>query len=186
MVVLFDSWRPGYSAEFADAQSSNPSMTKQAVLKRKYRYHRMKLAPLSSGAKLQYACSVAKMKIRSSRDRLYLRHWGMAERVLKYFGIPLPHFMHNVSLKTIDSVRAFKGLPFDGRITLIRATEAPYLPQADPACGWNKLAKGGVEVLFTPGTHETMFLEPNLSALGKILHNCIERAGTETVGSAKL
>jgi thioesterase domain-containing protein len=179
MVVLFDSWRPGYAAEFANSHASNPELGKRAVLKRKYRYHKMMLAPLSAGAKMKYAYNVTEIKIRSSRDKLYLRHWGMAERILKWFGFPLPHFMHNVSLKTIDSVRQFKGQPFAGKIILIRATDAPYLPQADPACGWNELAKGGVEVLFTPGTHESMFMEPNLSALGKILQQCFEQTSHE-------
>lgn len=176
MVVLFDSWRPGYAAEFSKLQASNPNMSRQAVLKRKVRYHRLKLKPLNLRGKAKYSWEVITTKIRSSRDKLYLRHWDMAQLFLNRFGIPLPHFMHNVSLKTILSVQAFKGKPFPGRITLIRATEAPYLPQADPACGWNDLALGGVDVFFTPGTHESMFVEPNLSDLGKILHGNFERA----------
>ena len=179
MVVLFDSWRPGYAAEFTATHSASPEMSRKAVLKRKYRYHRKMLAPLSPSARLKYAYDAMGMKVRSSRDKLYLRHWKMAERVFKWFGFALPHFMHNVSLKTIDSVRQFKGQPFPGRITLIRATEVPYLPQADPACGWNELARAGVEVLFTPGSHESMFLEPNLSTLGKTLQNCFRRASQE-------
>ncbi len=178
VVVLFDSWRPGYAAELAKMHAADSRMSRRAVLSRKYRFHRMKLEQqLTNTGKIRYLSHTVRNKLRSSRDRLYLRHWAFAERLFNLFGAPLPHFMHNISLKTLNSVQGYKGKPYSGHITLIRATDAPYFPGADPACGWNELAKGGVDVRFAPGTHETMFLEPNLSALGEILYDCFEQAG---------
>jgi hypothetical protein len=84
--------------------------------------------------------------------------------------------MHNVSHNTLTAVRNYRGQPYNGRITLVRATDAPYLPDADPACGWNEMALSGVEVLFTPGNHESMFLTPNLPTLGELVNSCIEKA----------
>jgi thioesterase domain-containing protein/acyl-coenzyme A synthetase/AMP-(fatty) acid ligase len=173
-VVLFDSWRPGYAAELEKMQAADSRMAFRSVLNRKYRFHRMKLEPLTKMGKIRYLSHTVKSKLRSSRDRLYLRHWALAERLFHLFGAPLPHFMHNISLKTLSSVQGYKGKPYSGHVTLIRATDAPYIPGADPACGWNAVAQGGVDVRFAPGTHETMFLEPNLSALGEILSSCFE------------
>lgn len=182
MVLLFDSWRPGYAAELASAQADDPQATVRAALGRKYRFHRMQLSGRSATSKLKYLGGVVAMKLRSSRDKLFLRHWGLAQRLFTRFGLSLPHFMYSVSLKTVNTVSTFKGGVYPGRITLIRATEAPYIPHADPACGWNALAQEGVQVLFSPGTHESMFVEPNLTALGEILHNCFERAATVASG----
>lgn len=173
-VVLFDSWHPGYAAKFAEDQRTNPNMGFRAVLRRKYHFHHMELRTLSMSGRLRYISDAVAMKIRSSRQKFYLKHWALAERLFRTLGIPLPQFMHNVSLKTLVAVREFRGKPFAGNITLIRAEESPYLPQADPACGWNQVATHGVDVHFTPGTHESMFLEPHLSALGKLLERCLE------------
>jgi non-ribosomal peptide synthetase component F/thioesterase domain-containing protein len=173
-VVLFDSWHPGYAAKFAEDQSTNPDMALRAVLNRKYRFHQMNLKKLSTAGRVRYISEAVAAKIRSSRQKLYLTHWAFAQYLFRSFGIPLPHFTHNVSMKTLAAVREFRGEPFSGPITLIRAAEAPYLPKADPACGWNELARGGVDVHFTPGTHESMFLEPNLSTLGKLLTRCLD------------
>jgi thioesterase domain-containing protein len=174
VVVLFDSWRPGYAAELAS--TPNPHMTMKSALRRRYRFHRMMLERLTSIDKAKYLWNAVASKLRSSRNKFYLRHWAIAERLFTRFGLPLPHFMHNVSLKTLDSVKDYKPRPYVGNMTLIRAVEAPYVPQAHPSCGWNSVVQGEVEVFFTPGTHESMFLEPNLSALGEILQNCLERA----------
>jgi non-ribosomal peptide synthetase component F/thioesterase domain-containing protein len=176
MVVLFDSWRPGYFAEYTAEQAANPQMTRSAILARKYRFHRRNLQQLSAVGKVNYFLGMGFAKVRSSRDRLFLKHWGLAHRLFTRFGMPLPHFMHNVSRNTLDLVQNYHGRPYPGCITLIRAAYAPYLPQADQACGWNTLAEGGVEVFFAPGTHESMFLEPNLSALAEILDNCFAKA----------
>ncbi len=176
MVILFDSWRPGYAAELAALLEKDPNMTKKAVLRRKYRFHQKSLERLSTPEKILYFWGRGVGKLRSMRSKLFLNHWSTAQRLFNWFGMPLPPFMHNVSRSTLDAIKEYKGRPFPGRITLIRAAQAPYFPQADPACGWNTLALQGVDVRFTPGDHETMFLEPNLSALGEILTNCFEKA----------
>jgi non-ribosomal peptide synthetase component F/thioesterase domain-containing protein len=175
MVVLFDSWRPGYAAELAVQQKHMPEMTLRARLDRKLRFHRGKLQPLSPRGQLKYAWNAIKQKVSSTRGRLYLKHWAFAQRLFQSLGLPLPHFMHNVSLQTFESIRTYSGQSFPGRITLIRATDAIYIPGAEPACGWGALASKGVDVQWAPGNHETMFIEPNLSVVGDILRGSLEK-----------
>jgi len=174
-VVLFDSWRPGYAAELAVQQKHMPEMTLRARLDRKMRFHRQKLEPLSPRGKARYAWNAIKQKVASTRGKLFLKHWAFAQRLFHSLGLPLPHFMHNVSLQTFESIRTYSGDPFPGRITLIRATDAIYIPGAEPACGWGALASKGVDVQWAPGNHETMFIEPNLSVVGDILRNSLEQ-----------
>ena len=84
--------------------------------------------------------------------------------------------MHNVSLETMEAIRTYDGLPFLGPITLIRATDAVYIPGAEPGCGWGALASKGINVVWAPGTHESMFIEPNLQVVGDIVRNSLEKA----------
>jgi len=174
MVVLFDSWRPGYAAELAVQQRHMPEMTLRARLDRKMRFHRGKLQPLSPRGRARYAWNAIKQKVSSTRGKLYLKHWAFAQRLFQSLGLPLPHFMHNVSLQTFESIRTYSGKSFPGRITLIRATDAIYIPGAEPACGWGAMAFKGVDVQWAPGNHETMFVEPNLRVVGDILRRSLE------------
>ncbi len=176
MVVLFDSWRPGYAAELAAQHKRMPEMTLRARLRRKYLYHRFKMQPLSDWKRVRYAWNAIAQKLSSTRSKLYLRHWGFAQRLFRQFGLPLPHFMHNVSLQTLEAIRTYSGRPLPAPITLIRATDSVYIPGAEPGCGWGALAASGIEIEWAPGTHESMFVEPNLSVVGDILRNSLAKA----------
>ncbi len=176
MVVLFDSWRPGYAAELAAQHKRMPEMALRARLRRKYLYHRSKMQPLSDWNRVKYAWHAVAQKLSSTRARLYLRHWGFAQRLFSQFGLPLPNFMHNVSLQTMEAIRTYHGQPYPGRITLIRATDSVYIPGAEPGCGWGALASKGIDVEWAPGTHESMFVEPNLRVVGDILRKSLAKA----------
>jgi thioesterase domain-containing protein len=73
-------------------------------------------------------------------------------------------------------VAQYKCDPFPCRITLMRATDWQQIPGADIDCGWAQIAADGVDVLWAPGNHESMFKEPHLSVVGKMLSERLERA----------
>jgi thioesterase domain-containing protein/non-ribosomal peptide synthetase component F/acyl carrier protein len=176
-LVLFDSWRPGYAAELAKEQAGSAEMTLRARLSRKYRFHIRRFAPLSTGQKFQYTASAFANKFASVRDRLYLKNWAIAEWFCRRFGLPLPHFMHNVSLTTLNSLKEYRGIaPYTGSLTLIRAKEAPYIPGAQEHCGWNSIVTGDVNVVWANGDHESMFLEPHLQTVGELLRQGLSDA----------
>ncbi|MFT4114989.1 phosphopantetheine-binding protein, partial [Silvibacterium sp.] len=175
-VILFDSWRPGYAREVATQQAAQGKLTWITRARWKYAFHAKQLRPLSFGGKSQYLWAAAKHKLTGMRDELYLRNWALARWLSKQLGFALPHFMHNISLDTLNAVAQYECDPFACRITLMRATESHHVPGAEPACGWGQIAAEGVEVLWAPGTHESMFKEPNLSVVGKMLTERLERA----------
>lgn len=176
-LILFDSWRPGYSTELAKEQAGTSEMSFTARLGRKYRFHRNRWRTLSAEQKIRYVAAAIGAKIGSVRNRVYLKNWAIAEWFCHRFGLPLPHFMHNVSLTTLNSLKEYRGVePYFGSITLIRAEEAPYIPGAKEHCGWDAIVKGGVKVLWAPGDHESMFLEPHLQTVGRLLHQGLEEA----------
>jgi thioesterase domain-containing protein len=116
-------------------------------------------------------------KFASVKNRFYLKNWAIAEMLCKRFGLSLPHFMHNVSLTTLNSLKEYKGVePYSGSLTLIRAEQAPYFPGAKESCGWDAIVKGGVNVMWAPGDHESMFLDPHLQKVGELLRKSLAEA----------
>jgi thioesterase domain-containing protein len=176
-LVLFDSWRPGYAAELAREQAGTPEMSLRARLDRKLRFHKRQWARLSGSQKARYVVTVFANKFASVRNRIYLKNWAIAELFCRKFGLTLPHFMHNVSLTTLNSLKEYRGIePYAGSLTLIRAEEAPYIPGAKEHCGWDAIVKGGVKVLWATGNHESMFLDPHLQKVGQYLREGLAEA----------
>ena len=176
-LVLFDSWRPGYAAELAREQAGMPEMSLRATLYRKYRFHRNRWNTLSFNQRIRYVSLAISNKFSSLRSKFYLKNWAFAEWFCHRFGLPLPHFMHNVSLTTLNSLKEYRGVePYPGSMTLIRAKEAPYIPGAKEHCGWESIVLGGVKVLWAPGDHESMFLAPNLHTVGEFLRQSLAEA----------
>jgi thioesterase domain-containing protein/acyl carrier protein len=176
LVILFDSWRPGYAEELAAQQASEGKNTWVARAQWKYNFHAKKLRTLSLGGKARYLWTAASHKVKSGRDAMYLRHWATVRWLSKQLGFALPHFMHNISLDTLNAAARYECDPFPCRIILMRATESHHIPGSDPACGWAQIAADGVDVLWAPGNHESMFKEPHLSVVGKMLSERLERA----------
>jgi thioesterase domain-containing protein len=79
-----------------------------------------------------------------------------------------------------DMLDAYRPLPWQGRIVLLRAQTQPLLLWHDEAAlGWSGLARGGMEIITLPGNHMTMMREPSVSALATALRACIRRVSAE-------
>ena len=59
----------------------------------------------------------------------------------------------------------YKPKSYAGRVTLLRTRRQPFLCSFDPFYGWGDLAEGGVEIHLIPGSHEAIFVEPDVVAL---------------------
>ena len=80
----------------------------------------------------------------------------------------VPAFMKSAYDINYVAVQNYKLRPYDGRLTLFRATEqddasGPY------DLGWASIFTQGVQVYDLPGDHERIFLEPNIDALATSL-----------------
>ena len=64
--------------------------------------------------------------------------------------------------------------PFPGKIVLFRPSESPQLLEADETLGWGEIAVEGVRVEFVPGTHESMFKDPQLKIFGQKLREALK------------
>ncbi|MEO5817108.1 MAG: condensation domain-containing protein [Gemmatimonadaceae bacterium] len=68
--------------------------------------------------------------------------------------------------------------PYSGRVTLFRARNSSPRIHSDPLGGWGEVAGGGVDVIEVPGTHDSMFEQPHVVALGEAISHCIARLDT--------
>jgi thioesterase domain-containing protein/NAD(P)-dependent dehydrogenase (short-subunit alcohol dehydrogenase family)/acyl carrier protein len=66
--------------------------------------------------------------------------------------------------------------PYDGRITMFWARESYVNSTFRFRLGWSLLAPDKLEFRLVPGTHITMFEEPNVQVLAREMNECIRRA----------
>lgn len=71
---------------------------------------------------------------------------------------------------------SFVPRPYAGRVTLIRTRGQPFFCSLDPKYGWGELASEGVDVRIIPGSHEKIFVEPDICSLAQTLELCLSEA----------
>ena len=76
--------------------------------------------------------------------------------------------------------------PHQSKVTLILCREFAEGPKKkELVTQWERLAKGGLEVLEVPGRHHTLFVEPEVAGLAERLRECL-LDGTARTGAACL
>jgi thioesterase domain-containing protein len=70
--------------------------------------------------------------------------------------------------------RNFIQTSFDGRIAVFRTHRQPHNRIRDSQLGWGKLAKGGVDLHFIGGSHDTVLKEPYVQDLAAALKNYLQ------------
>lgn len=63
--------------------------------------------------------------------------------------------------------------PYGGAVTLLRTRGQPAWCSFEDDFSWSKLARGGVTVKHIPGSHENVFVEPNVKSLGESIEECL-------------
>jgi thioesterase domain-containing protein len=73
--------------------------------------------------------------------------------------------------------------PADLRVALLAAAQSDHLPADDPAAGWRRIARGGVEVVTVPGDHGSVLSPENAPAVARVLARLLNRADEATVST---
>jgi thioesterase domain-containing protein len=78
------------------------------------------------------------------------------------------HELKNVVWSAIErAVQAYQPRPYQGAVTLFRATDRRVSATYSRTLGWGRLARGGIRVIDVPGTHSTVLRpgsEPPMAA----------------------
>ena len=76
--------------------------------------------------------------------------------------------------------------PYKGSVTLLRTRGQPMCCSfADDFC-WGKLAYGGVKVRHVPGSHENIFVEPNVKFLAEQIEQCLADSMSTRIENQKI
>jgi thioesterase domain-containing protein/acyl carrier protein len=171
---LFDSWLPGYLDSIEHAET--PESRRYKTVGSKLRYHRYRLRGLGWWKKALYTWMLVARRTRETRYRFYLRNWERLYGLSKKYQFSLPQFMHNTSFETFSALKNYHGQRVPLRLTLIRASDSREVPGAVASCGWEQIAEKGVDVLWAPGDHETMFIGEHLKVTSEMVRHGLEAA----------
>ncbi|HLL48497.1 MAG TPA: alpha/beta fold hydrolase, partial [Longimicrobiaceae bacterium] len=75
----------------------------------------------------------------------------------------------------LAALHAYPAKPYGGAVLLLRAAE--HDPADTESAGWERLARGGVELHAVPGNHFTLVREPHAAALAGLLGRCLDGGG---------
>jgi thioesterase domain-containing protein len=169
MLALFDAEAPGF------LQASSNGKAVSARLRAAWRFHRERLRQATPRERIGYLLNrISKQPMRLV-ELFYMRHRSVIvwlQRTMPY----LPNVVFYNRWTQIVPVDQPVLAPIDAKIHLFRALDVLDLYMNDEAMGWTSVARGGVEVIFVPGDHETMFLEPQLSALRQKFAKAMQEA----------
>jgi len=96
--------------------------------------------------------------------------------------IELSHFPeHELKLWRVhlQALEAHRERDYSGRVTLLRTRGQPLFCSLEDDFCWSRLARGGVALRRIQGSHENIFLEPNVGPLAAELTACLEAASAE-------
>ncbi len=157
-------WRPDFSLKFAanlscwldDFFKSKPE-ERRAFVYRKGRAWRRKLA--------------RRLRLGSVHEQVDI------EEVIDISKFP----EHELRLWQIhlDLLNRHVSRPYAGRVTLFRTRGQPLFCSLEDDFGWGGLAQGGVEIKVVPGSHESVFMEPEVAALAAQLKTCLTETNIE-------
>ena len=108
-----------------------------------------------------------------------------AQGVFETARVPHGEGPHVIGLRRViraheHALRTFRPTPYEGRVHLFRASEAPSWDGVtfdDPTNGWGQIARGGVEVTHVPGTHQFILDPPWVDVLVREFGKALQRAG---------
>jgi thioesterase domain-containing protein len=73
----------------------------------------------------------------------------------------------------LNAGAAYHPKPYSGRVILLRTRGQAFLCSLDPRFGWGELAQDGVEIRMLAGSHENIFVEPDVRVLAAQVAACL-------------
>jgi thioesterase domain-containing protein len=119
---------------------------------------------------------VRKLRVASRRMARIFRRGNASSEVDLDEVIDVSHFPES-ELKFwrihLNALVAHVERPYAGAVTLLRTRGQPaWCSFAEDFC-WSQLARGGVTVKHLTGSHENIFVEPNVKSLAETIEGCL-------------
>ena len=168
LVALFDAERPGYRAEIRGGRTARVIAS--------VRFHRQRFRKVEGRQKLDYLRNVFLHQCGNIVEALFMHHRPLLLCLQRLLGFSLPDAVFNNTQSRLAAIQNCAPASYPGRVLLFRALDVPQIPYDDETLGWKDVADNGVEVVFVPGDHESMFHEPNVNSLRKRLLQAMQLA----------
>jgi natural product biosynthesis luciferase-like monooxygenase protein len=170
LVAMFDSFRPGWPKLRRGVPKPAYGLMHFA---HKAGFHFGNVARLRGRERWSYL-----------GDRARRAGFAVRSQAAKAVGKPSPLVRTQTSLS--DAYDAYEPKPYDGRITMLRATRMPSGIEDAPDLGWGGLPSEGVEVHEMPVYFMTGIAEPNVQVLAKTLAGCLAAPAEPERGGGRL
>jgi len=170
LLALFDTYGPGYPKRLASSGSSGQRLPR---LTARLDNIRSQLRLLTSRGKVQFVKQKAGKAFRLLK-RKWL--WKKNEFQIRYgqaTGRELPKDLQRNHKSIQEALETYLPRPFDGKLTLFRASIQPRGIVPDPLLGWGGLARGGIDLYESPGAHGAMTVDPYAESLAQHLRICL-------------
>jgi thioesterase domain-containing protein len=92
------------------------------------------------------------------------------------FADELSVYRQQLIVSHYQAKQAYQPGAYEGRVTLFRATVRPLLSTYDPEAAWKEIARGPLDVINVPSSHEGMFRTPHVNFLAEQLKQRIDQA----------
>jgi amino acid adenylation domain-containing protein len=179
LTAIMDSHGPGYPQH-------RPMMTWRRTLLRvveRVEHHVVSLVLLEHGRRGPYLSAKLRKGIRQ------FRRFGVAGLVLgdSIAGDPtVPEHLRIWEDELQAALRRHQYRPYEGSVVLFRASHQPHGIEPNPTLGWERVVRGGIEVVPVPGHHGTIIAEPRVRFLAAALAQCLNRASERTRGKTRV
>ena len=108
------------------------------------------------------------------KEKIMSRTMRLLYSVFSGFGVAIPGRLQNAYHVNWFAAVNYVPKPYNGHIALFKAKDHFWDRRIPPDLGWAPLVREGIEMFEIPGSHVSLFLEPNVSVLGKCLASCLE------------
>jgi amino acid adenylation domain-containing protein len=114
--------------------------------------------------------------VRKARQRMWRAAWGPLHRLYQRLGRAMPPWLRDVEEANTIASDSYKAAPYDGDVTLLRATENTDDLDGGPFNGWDEIIRGELVVSDVVGGHVSMYTDPHVKSLAAALTRSIESA----------
>jgi thioesterase domain-containing protein len=169
LVALLDAERPGYHPPLRGKRL--------ARLRARMKFHFLRLRAGSIRQKIEYVRNALHHSWETMLESLFTHHRPLLMSLQRVLGFSVPEVLSKNTWARAGALQNHVPARYPGRVILFRATDVPQLPESDETLGWKEIANDGVEVVFVPGDHESMFRDPHVEFLRRRLCQVLQLAG---------
>lgn len=181
MVALFDAECPGYRVQPVNHQSVFTLKVVSA-----WQFHKERLRNISGSERFAYLATFLRGMWNTWGETSTSQYHAVIRWLHKTVPFAVPESLLHDPLSSIVFSGTYAAERYPGEILLFRAMDVPQIHGADETLGWKDVAANGVQVIFVPGDHESMFLAPHLQQFGEKLQAVMHEADAGYGGSTKV